>query len=68
MSPPSRTKKRTAEVAPAKVARLEELVLYNSKLRFCAEQLQNLNYLFHGRLERKPDREFGRCGRFPAGL
>lgn len=32
--------------------RLEELVLPNAKLRFCPEQLQNLNYIFGKRLER----------------
>ncbi|KAJ8923096.1 hypothetical protein NQ315_001649, partial [Exocentrus adspersus] len=35
-----------------KTKKLEELVLPNAKLRFCREQLQNLNYIFNKRLER----------------
>lgn len=31
--------------------KLDELVLPNAKLKFCPEQLQNLNYLFNKRLE-----------------
>lgn len=34
-----------------KIAKLEELALYNSKLRFCSEQLQNLNFIFQKKLE-----------------
>lgn len=50
MSPSTKTTKPC--VVPAKVAKLEELILFNSKLRFCPEQLQNLNYLFNKTLER----------------
>lgn len=53
MSPSKSTK--PSVVVPAKVAKLEELILFNSKLRFCPEQLQNLNYLFHKKLEKKTE-------------
>lgn len=59
MSPKKKNQQQPPSVVPAKVAKLEELVLYNSKLRFCPEQLQNLNYLFHRRLQRKPEAAFG---------
>lgn len=48
-------------VVATKVAKLEELLLYNSKLRFCPEQLQNLNYLFHKKLEKKTEPLYGLC-------
>ncbi|KAJ8957333.1 hypothetical protein NQ318_004812, partial [Aromia moschata] len=33
------------------VGKLEELVLPNAKLRFCPEQLQNLNFIFNKKLQ-----------------
>nr|CAH7744823.1 unnamed protein product [Callosobruchus chinensis] len=35
-----------------KWGKLEELVLPNAKLRFCPEQLQNLNFVFNKRLQK----------------
>nr|CAI5831640.1 unnamed protein product [Callosobruchus analis] len=35
-----------------KWSKLEELVLPNAKLRFCPEQLQNLNFVFNKRLQK----------------
>ncbi|XP_050311537.1 uncharacterized protein LOC126747086 [Anthonomus grandis grandis] len=35
-----------------KFKRLDELVLPNAKLKFCVDQLQNLNFIFNKRLER----------------
>ncbi|XP_066248167.1 uncharacterized protein [Euwallacea similis] len=32
--------------------KMEELILPNSKLKFCVDQLQNLNFIFNKRLER----------------
>ncbi|KAJ8986180.1 hypothetical protein NQ317_005654 [Molorchus minor] len=37
----------------AKWKKLEELVLPNAKLRFCPDQLQNLNYIFNKRLQQR---------------
>lgn len=41
----------SSKLVNSKDVKLDELVLYNSKLRFCSEQLQNLNFLFHKKLE-----------------
>ncbi|CAH1956187.1 unnamed protein product [Acanthoscelides obtectus] len=38
-----------------KSGKLEELVLPNAKLRFCPEQLQNLNFIFNKRLQKIKD-------------
>lgn len=38
---------------------IDELILPYSKLRFCSEQLQNLNYSFQKHLRNKIDTEKG---------
>lgn len=35
-----------------RMKKMEELVLPNSRLKFCVDQLQNLNFIFNKRLER----------------
>lgn len=50
----------SGETKGGKVRKLEELVLPNAKLRFCPEQLQNLNYIFGKRLERNLAPESGK--------
>ncbi|XP_056631150.1 uncharacterized protein LOC130441471 [Diorhabda sublineata] len=51
-------KKRSETRKSAKFCKLEELVLPNSKLKFCPDQLQNLNYIIQKRLQEKvvPDK------------
>lgn len=34
-----------------RMKKMEELVLPNSRLKFCVDQLQNLNFIFNKRLE-----------------
>lgn len=36
----------------AKFKELDELVLKNAKLRFCSEQLHNLNFIFQKKLQK----------------
>lgn len=43
-----------------KWGKLDELILPNAKLRFCPEQLQNLNYIFNKRLEQVMDNSSGK--------
>ncbi|XP_072376535.1 uncharacterized protein [Diabrotica undecimpunctata] len=44
-------KKRSESRKSARFCRLDELVLPNSKLKFCPDQLQNLNYIINKRLQ-----------------
>ncbi|XP_044252491.1 uncharacterized protein LOC123003653 [Tribolium madens] len=46
-------KRRNRRERCAKVRKLEEAILPTAKLRFCPEQLQNLNYIFQKRLQEK---------------
>ncbi|XP_008197316.2 uncharacterized protein LOC103314106 [Tribolium castaneum] len=46
-------KRRNRTERCAKVRKLEEAILPTAKLRFCPEQLQNLNYIFQKRLQEK---------------
>lgn len=43
---------------------VEELVLPSSKLKFCSEQLQNLNYIFTKNLSQEADLEFSKQQHF----
>lgn len=49
-----------SKISSCKSVKLDELVLYNSKLRFCDEQLQNINFLFHKKIERPVDQNAGK--------
>lgn len=47
------TKRRKGEGCrkSSKCSKLDELVLTNARLRFCADQLHNLNYIFNKKLQ-----------------
>jgi hypothetical protein len=48
-----------SEKGANKWRKIEEVVLPTAKLRFCPEQLQNLNYIFQRRLQQKNSVESG---------
>lgn len=48
----------TKKIANRELKDIEELVLPSSKLKFCSEQLQNLNYMFTKKLSAEPDLEY----------
>ncbi|XP_060523408.1 uncharacterized protein LOC132700218 isoform X2 [Cylas formicarius] len=50
--------KRDRSNKNVKWKKLDEVVLGNAKLRFCPDQLQNLNYIFNKKLERDTDKSF----------
>uniref|UniRef100_A0A1Y1L5D5 Uncharacterized protein n=1 Tax=Photinus pyralis TaxID=7054 RepID=A0A1Y1L5D5_PHOPY len=51
----------TAKMSSKRLKEVEELVLPASKLKFCSEQLQNLNFIFTKKLDEEYDPEYSKA-------